>query len=175
MDILTHPFVVGLLIGLIIACIVWAKSILKNRSLLKRIEKLQTHLQTQLEIEGEAKEKRKQEMEELKKQNENLRVATKALGQKPGKAEIRQLHVYQRTLELMFERAPGFAQAWQATIREAEREMTEAEEGVRPMVKRVIGSPFSRQLPEQTEERRPSSSEADHSPRIQDESGPEGK
>jgi hypothetical protein len=150
---LTDPFPLGLYLGLIIACIVWAKFLFKVRDANQEVKKLKQHLQTQLDLEAESKENRKQEIEKLKKENENMRITLANLSQKPEKAEIRQFYVYQKAIDLMFERAPGFAPAWQSTLKEAEGSVQEAEHGIVPLMKRVFASPFkNKSLPAGKEE-----------------------
>jgi hypothetical protein len=151
--VLTEPFALGLYLGLIIACIVWAKFLFKVRDANKEVKKLKQHLQTQLDLEAESKENRKQEIEKLKKENENMRITLANLSQKPEKAEIRQFYVYQKAIDLMFERAPGFAPAWQSTLKEAEGSVQDAEQGIVPLMKRVFASPFkNKALPASKEE-----------------------
>ena len=41
----------------------------------------------------------------------------------------------------MFEKAPGFAPAWQITLKEAEEELQNAESGIIPFFKRMTGTP----------------------------------
>jgi len=40
----------------------------------------------------------------------------------------------------MFEKSPGFAPAWQITLKEAEEEMRSAEKGFLPFIKRMTSS-----------------------------------
>ena len=40
----------------------------------------------------------------------------------------------------MFEKSPGFAPAWQITLKEAEEEMRDAEKGLLPFFKRMTTS-----------------------------------
>ena len=56
------------------------------------------------------------ELDSLKQQNENLRMTINTLEQKPGRAEIRTLHVYDKAINLMQKRAPGFAPVWQEVL-----------------------------------------------------------
>ena len=46
----------------------------------------------------------------------------------------------QRAIDIMFAKAPGFAPAWQITLKEAEEEMLNAERGIIPFFKRMTGS-----------------------------------
>ncbi|MDA0837112.1 MAG: hypothetical protein O3B01_14390 [Planctomycetota bacterium] len=162
--VLTEPFAIGLYLGLVIACIVWAKFLLKLRESGKELKKLKQHLQTQLDLEAESKETRKQDIEKLKKENENMRITLANLSQKPEKAEIRQFYVYQKAIDLMFERAPGFAPAWQNTLKEAEGSVQDAEHGIVPLMKRVFASPFkTKALPARKEEEEPTEENAETS------------
>jgi hypothetical protein len=62
------------------------------------------------------------------------------LNQKPGRQELRQVQIYQKAIEIMFEKSPGFAPAWQITVKEAEEEMKRAERGIIPFFKRMTSS-----------------------------------
>ncbi len=133
-------FLRGLIIGLIIAFALWVRSLLNSRQLKADIKKLREHLQTKFEIESADNERRKEEMTQLRQERDNLRNMIQVLNQKPGKQEIRQAQVYQKAVETMFEKSPGFAPAWQITLKEAEEEMRNAEKGLLPFFKRMTGS-----------------------------------
>jgi len=99
-----------------------------------------------MEIDAEGLRALKVENEELKKRNENLRATNQALRGKPGRAELRVLYLYDRAVDVMLARVPGFAPAWQAVLSEVEEELEQADQGLAAFVKRVV-SP-SRQLRE---------------------------
>ncbi len=101
------------------------------------MKKLREHLHTKLEIDSAENERRKQELEKIKQERDNLRNMVQVLNQKPGRQEIRQSNVYQAALDIMFEKVPGFAPAWQITLKEAEEEMKNAERGIIPFFKRL--------------------------------------
>lgn len=139
------PFVWGLLLGLLIAAFIWKSGFTARRHALadsKRIQaemkELQGHLNTQLKINADGNKSVQTELESLRVQNENLRVNLAALQQKPGKAEVRQLQVWESALRTMREQAPGFAPAWEKAVRQAETEMEAADKGLLKLVRRVI-------------------------------------
>ncbi len=136
----TNTFVQGLLLGLLIAFVFWVRSLIKAKVLQGDIRKLRGHLQTKFEIESAENERRKEEMNQLRQERDNLRNMIQVLNQKPGKQEMRQAQVYQKAAEIMFEKSPGFAPAWQITLREAEEEMRNAEKGIIPFFKRITSS-----------------------------------
>jgi hypothetical protein len=138
--IIANPFWRGLLLGLLVAIVLWVRSMLKIRQLSADIKKLREHLHTKLEIDSADNERRKSEMEKLKAERDNLRNMIQVLNQKPGKQEIRQTQVYQKAIEIMFEKSPGFAPAWQITLKDAEEEMRSAEKGIIPFFKRMTSS-----------------------------------
>lgn len=140
---LGNPFFRGLLIGLIFAVIFWVRSLFKIRQLTAEIKKLREHMHTKFEIESAENERRKAAIEKLKQERDNLRNMIQVLNQKPGKLEIRQAQIYQRAVEIMFEKSPGFAPAWQITLKEAEQEMRGAEKGILPFIKRMTSSTSS--------------------------------
>jgi len=151
--ILGNPFLRGLLIGLLVAAGLWLRSLIKVRQLRADIKKLREHLHTKLEIDSADNERRKADMEKLKTERDNLRNMVQVLNQKPGKQEIRQAQIYQKAAEIMFEKSPGFAPAWQITLKEAEAEMRSAEKGILPFIKRMTSSTGSR-APEQEKSHR---------------------
>lgn len=139
-SILGNPFFRGLLIGLLFAVIFWVRSLFKIRQLSAEIKKLREHMHTKFEIESAENERRKTDIEKLKQERDNLRNMLQVLNQKPGKLEIRQAQIYQKAVEIMFEKSPGFAPAWQITLKEAEQEMRSAEKGILPFIKRMTSS-----------------------------------
>lgn len=139
-SILGNPFLRGLLIGLLIALILWVRALFKIRGLNISLKKLREHLHTKLEIDSEENERRKAEMDKVKQERDNLRNMVQVLNQKPGRQELRQTQVYQKAVEIMFEKSPGFAPAWQITLKEAEEEIKRAEKGIIPFFKRMTTS-----------------------------------
>lgn len=135
---LLKPLAIGLYIGIFIAIIVFIREKIVQHRLKKEIEKLKAHIQTKLEIEAESNERRKKEIEELKKQNENLRIMLQNYIEKPGRKVLRQLHLYQKAIEILTVKAPGFAQSWQSALEEAGREMRLMESGIIPFIKKII-------------------------------------
>jgi hypothetical protein len=140
-NILSNPFFRGLAVGLLVWLFFWIRSIFRIRELNNNVRKLREHLHTKLEIDSAENERRKQEIETLKQERDNLRNMVQVLNQKPDRQEIRQNQVYQRAVDIMFEKAPGFAPAWQITLKEAEEEMRNAEKGIIPFFKRLTSSP----------------------------------
>lgn len=139
----------GLFVGLLIASICWLRGIITARGLRKQkdtemttlrgeIDRMQEHLHTQMRINAKGNEKLETEATDLRKQNENLRIENSSLRQKPGHKEIRQLEVYDRAVQKMNARAPGFAPAWQSALAEAETEQHNAEGGVAGFVRRIF-------------------------------------
>jgi hypothetical protein len=103
------------------------------------VDKLRQHLHTQLEITAKGNEEQKKQVEDLRLQNENLRILVQSLQQKPEQARARQLEVWQRAIERMQAGAPGFAPAWQAAVQEAESEIAASESGLTRFVKKILG------------------------------------
>ena len=143
--ILFHPFTLGLLLGLLVAVFLWWNGWQARRGLqrdLKRtagdLRDLQGHLNTQLKINSTGNESLQRELEELRRQNENLRINMASLQHKPGRAEVRQLQLMESAVRMMREQAPGFAPAWEQAMRQAENEFQSAESGLLKLVRRVI-------------------------------------
>ena len=148
MGVLTTPFSGGLLLGALFCCVIYVRGFLRRRELSREINRLKTHLHTKLEIDSADNERRKQELIALRQERDNLRITVQSLNQKPGRKEIRQYYIYQTALDIMFEKAPGFAPAWQITIKEAERLFEKSEQGVVPLLKRLMPTSTNQQVEE---------------------------
>ena len=142
---LQQPFTWGLLIGLLIAGFIWkggfsagrtAKR--ENKRLETEMKDLQSHLSTQLKINASGNETLNQELEDLRRQNEALRINNVTLQQKPGRAEQKQLQIYEIAVRTMREQAPGFAPVWEKALRQGEAEIDAVESGLKKLVRRVI-------------------------------------
>ncbi len=142
---LQSEFIWGLLLGLLVAGFLWKSGFTARRHAAREIRRveaemkeLQGHLNTQLKINASGNEVLQTELNTLRQQNETLRVNNAALQQKPGRAEQRQLQVYEIAIRSMREQAPGFAAAWEKAIRQGETEVEASESGLKKLVRRVI-------------------------------------
>ncbi len=137
--------VIGLVVGLAVAAVAWKSGFSARRRLAKDVRKLenelrelQGHLNTQLKINAQGNDTLQKELEELRRQNENLRVGLATVQAKPGKAELRHSQITESAVRLMREQAPGFAPAWEKALRQSEAELEAGESGLRKLVRRVI-------------------------------------
>lgn len=128
-------FFIGLGIGLAIALIVY---IWQRISKARAIKKLKKQLGQRMDLESTGLSTLNKELEDLKKQNENLRITNSELSQKPGRAEIHQLQVYQKAVDKLMLSAPGFGPAWQSAISDTESELAKIYTGDEAFVKKVI-------------------------------------
>ncbi len=143
--IIESPFTWGLALGLLVAGFV-LKNAFTARGHFRRelarqkaeIDDLQRHIGTHLRITATGNDKLEKELAALKEQNENLRVNFAAHQQKPGRAESRQLQVCEAAITRMREQAPGFAQAWERALREANAEQDAAESGLTKLMRKVF-------------------------------------
>ena len=134
-----NHFTIGLAVGLFVALVIWLRDWLRAREMRHTLRTLREHLHTKLEIDAAETERRKRELESLRQERDNLRNMVQVLNQKPGKPEQRQMQLYQRAVEIMFEKSPGFAPVWQMTLKEAEEELARAERGIIPFFRRMAG------------------------------------
>lgn len=144
-EILKNHFVWGLALGLLVAGFILKNAISSKLQLkreIKRIEgdlrDMQAHLNTQMKITATGNDALTKQIDELKTQNENLRVTLAALQNKPDKAEQRQFRLQEMAISAMREQAPGFAGAWEKAVRQAEAEMASAESGFTKLMRKVV-------------------------------------
>ena len=145
LEIIKHPFIWGLALGLLIAAFTWKSAFSAKINLKREINRLQDeardlqgHLNTQLKISATGSDVIQKEADELRTQNENLRVNIATLQNKPGRNEARQLQIMENAARLMREQAPGFAPAWEQAIQRAELDHEAAEGGLKKLMRRVI-------------------------------------
>jgi len=121
----------------------WILSFIKSRfevsGYKKDIKQYQEHLNRQMKITNEGNKNLEKDLEKLKKENENLRISVQTLGQKPGRAELRLLNIYDSALRKMMLKAPGFSSAWEMSLQEAETEYEASEKGLKSIIKKVFG------------------------------------
>ena len=117
----------------------YVKSRFEIRGYKKELKEFQDHLNRQMKITGQGSKNLEDELAKLKKENENLRISVQTLGQKPGRAEVRLLNIYDGALRKMMLKAPGFSSAWEVALQEAEREYEENEKGLKSIIKKVFG------------------------------------
>ena len=139
---LVHPFTWGLAVGLILVFLTWLSGLAKSRELRREVRKLREHLHTQMDITSRGNSAMRSELDTLKQQNENLRVAVKEWQQKPGRGELRMLSVYDRAIRILNQNAPGFSPVWERAVKESEEELVSSESGVSGMLRRAF-RPFA--------------------------------
>ena len=135
-------FFIGLGIGLVAALIILIWQSIKrstNEKLHKaEVSRLKDMLADRMDVEAEGLKKLKDEVEGLRKANENLRITNANLMQKPGRAEVSRLHIYQQAVDRLVISSPGFGAAWQTALKESEEEFTKTMSGATPFWKRII-------------------------------------
>ncbi|MDD4572972.1 MAG: hypothetical protein PHR69_02025 [Sphaerochaeta sp.] len=135
-------FLIGLGIGVVLAIVlVVVMSINRHKEMLqekKETERLRRMLNDRMDLESDGLAKLKEDNEELKKQNENLRISLNTYSQKPNRKEMARLHVYQLAVDRLTINSPGFGAAWQAALKESEEEFQKTYVGVQPFIKRLI-------------------------------------
>ncbi len=127
-------FGVGLGLGLLLALSVWINSLSKR----KEIADLKKHLHTQMSINAKGYEQLQNEVEKLKKENENLRITIASLSNKPGRTELKTLHIWDKAIRILTLKSPTFAPAWEMAIAEANKEIEDAESGMKALVRKVF-------------------------------------
>ncbi|MBP5163448.1 MAG: hypothetical protein ILP16_10810 [Spirochaetales bacterium] len=133
---------IGLGIGLVISLIVYIWQRIGRSDSEKKskaeIARLKNMLADRMDIESEGLKKLKAENEELKKANENLRITNAALSQKPGRAEVQRLQIYQQAVDRLVINSPGFGAAWQSALKESEEEFAKTYTGTQAFWKKIL-------------------------------------
>ncbi|MBN2859183.1 MAG: hypothetical protein JXK93_02850 [Sphaerochaetaceae bacterium] len=137
-----EQILIGIAIGvtpmIIILIVQLVKSKQKENLHMQEIRKLKTMVTDRMDLESDGLSKLKEEIAELKSQNENLRISLRTYSQKPGRREVSRLQVYQQAADRLTINSPGFGAAWQAALKESEEEFEKTFYGVQPFIKKVI-------------------------------------
>ena len=120
----------------------WISGLAKSREARREVKRLREHLHTQMDITSRGNTAMRAELDTLKTQNENLRVAVKEWQTKPGRSEIRTLAVYDRAIRILNQNAPGFSPVWERAVKESEDEIVSSESGMSAMLRRAF-RPFA--------------------------------
>jgi cell division protein FtsB len=136
-QILLSHFTWGLLLGLIFLALALYR-IVRLKGEIKRYKR---HLSDKLEIEAEANQKTRADVERLKKENENLRVKVASLSDFPDRRLERDLEIYARAEKRMMVGVPGFAGPWENAKHDAMLEI-QGEEAGQSLPKRVFARLF---------------------------------
>ena len=103
MDFLNNYFYWGLGIGVFLGLIGIVFAVNRLLETKGEVRRLKRHLADKLELEAEATNRLRQDLQELRQQNENLRIKVANLNQFPDKRLQRELEIYARA-----ERIYGF-------------------------------------------------------------------
>ncbi len=126
-------------IGILVVLLPLLLNSLSARSSLKReVEDLKKHLHINMSIHAKGTEEMQKEVDKLKRENENLRITVATLSNKPGRAELKMLHTWDRAIKIIVLTFPAFAPAWEMALEEAGREVAETYSGMRALVRRVF-------------------------------------
>ena len=137
-----YPFLSGIGVGLSLFIYYWFVNLSSRRDMKHKIRDLKHHLNTQMEITANGNQALLKEIKTLKDKNENLRISLRSWQQKPGRGDIRMLHLYDKALHLMLQRTPGFAPVWENAMHEAEEEVKKTEKGVVALVRKFFTPAF---------------------------------
>lgn len=142
MEWLNKYLFIGIGIGLVVAlgCVIWLsiKKAREQKESRKEIARLKAMLTDRMDLESEGLAKLKSEVVELKQQNENLRISLHTFSQRPGRAELSRLQVYQQAADRLTINSPGFGAAWQSALKESEAEFKKTFLGLQPFIRKII-------------------------------------
>lgn len=149
-----NEFLIGLAIGVVLTVVILiSMSVKSHKNDLEHksdIDKLKNMITDRMDIESESITVLKDELADLKKKNEELRITLMNYSQKPGRKEITRLHVYQAASESLMLSAPGFSAAWQAALKESVGEFEKTYTSLHPFVRRIIPARFTEQITDDT-------------------------
>ncbi len=133
-----NPFFQGLILGLAVALAVWLQGLVKNSKVSRELARMKEGLNAQISTSAQNNAQYIRDNEEMRKKLATMEMTMATLSQKPKRAELKTLYVYDKAIHLMYARTPGFATAWESVLKEAEQEIAKAESGLIPLMKKVF-------------------------------------
>jgi hypothetical protein len=143
MDFLNHHFYLGLGIGALLGLLGIAFAVMRLFDTKGEVRRLKRHLSDKLELEAEATNRLRLDLQELKQHNENLRIKVANLNQFPDKRLQRELEIYARAERFMVSSSPGFPAVWEEAKRSALNGLEQEETG-KSLPKRVFNALLNR-------------------------------
>src|ERR1700731_476209 len=143
MEFLNHHFYWGLGIGAFLGLIGVTFAVMRLFDTKGEVKRLKRHLSDKLELEAEATNRLRHDLQELKQQNENLRIKVSNLNQIPDRRLQRELEIYARAERFMVTSSPGFPAVWEEAKRNALTGLEHEETG-KSLPKRVFNALLNR-------------------------------
>jgi hypothetical protein len=134
---LFQPFNLGLGLGLIFAGFAFWRVV----RLKMELNRFKRHLSDRIELEAESVRRARAETDQLRKENEQMRIRIASLSESPDFRAQKDLEVYVRAEKRMLINVPGFAAAWENAKAAAHSELQEEDAG-RSLPKRVFNRFF---------------------------------
>ena len=143
MHFLNSYFYWGLGIGVVLGLIGIGFALMRLWDTKAEVRRLKRHLADKLELESEATNRLRLDLQELKQQNENLRIKVANLNQFPDKRLQRELEIYARAERFMVSSSPGFPAVWEEAKRSAATDLEQEENG-KSLPRRVFNALLNR-------------------------------
>jgi cell division protein FtsB len=143
MHLLNNYFYWGLGIGVVLGLIGIGFTLMRLWDTKAEVRRLKRHLADKLELESEATNRLRLDLQELKQQNENLRIKIANLNQFPDKRLQRELEIYARAERFMVSSSPGFPAVWEEAKRSAVTDLEQEENG-KSLPRRVFNALLNR-------------------------------
>ena len=124
-EILLHPFALGFYTG----CFLLVIALYHHFRLKLEHGRYKRMLGDKMEIEAATMSKMKNELDVVKKENENLRIKVQALSEAGDGKLTKDLEVYARAEKKMMVAAPGFAGPWEQAKQSAFHDIQEEDTG----------------------------------------------
>ena len=138
-----HHFYLGLCVGAAVGLMIIAFALMRLWDTKAEVKRLKRHLADKLELEADATNRLRLDLQELKQQNENLRIKVANLNQYPDKRLNRELEIYARAERFMVSSSPGFPAVWEEAKRTALTGLEQEETG-KSLPKRVFNALLNR-------------------------------
>lgn len=137
-SIYSTSFAIGFGIGLLGIIYLLISHKIQKSKLNKEINRQKQMLQDRLEVELQSTAAMKDKIKELEETNNNLKQSLQSFSQKANRAEIQQLAIYQKAIDVLTAQSPGFGPAWQNALEKSKEEVMQYNKGVKPFIRNIV-------------------------------------
>ncbi|MGF1450919.1 MAG: hypothetical protein ACFB21_02450 [Opitutales bacterium] len=154
-----QPFVWGLIIAVAVFFTVWRDGLQKTRDLRRELKtlrdkkrQLHNHIETSMNVGTKDLDAMESKLKNLQTENDNLKEEVEAAKRTDHGQDRRLFHIFVGARVKLATRTPGFAEAWERTVAETEKEIEPDKTGVGRFMKDWVPSGLTRMLPGKAEE-----------------------
>lgn len=153
-NVFLNPFFWGLVIPFAMFFTLWRDGMVKSRELKREFKELRqkrnslkSHIETSMSVGSKDLDQLEAKLKALQAENDKMKEEVEAAKRTDHGQDRRLFHMYVGARVRLATRTPGFAEAWERTVIETEKEIDPIQSGVGKLVKDWVPAGLTRMLP----------------------------